>query len=203
MSSIVGHLLAGWTVQVTWQSAAQSGSARRDRRLWLLWLLVIAIAPDFDYLIPGLHPRHHQGLRITHALLSCQLLPALTVLWLHWRGLRRSPLAQSGLQASLAGFSHLALDLLVGVTALPLAWPLTNLLVKLPFGLLPSAGKLSIANRYLYNNLALELGVLLPWSYGLYFWRSPRSLTWRSGCLLAILLAISARCMLWAYHLSR
>ncbi len=54
------------------------------------------------------------------------------------------------------------LDLLVGGTPLPLLWPLSPVLCKLPFGILPSAGRLQLGNHLLYQNLGIELGVILP-----------------------------------------
>ncbi len=65
-------------------------------------------------------------------------------------------------QVILAALSHLVLDLLVGVTPLPLLFPLSKIPFKLPWGILPSAGKIALNNYYFYRNLLLEMGVLLP-----------------------------------------
>ncbi len=54
------------------------------------------------------------------------------------------------------------MDLLVGVHPMPLFWPLNSNLIVLPFGVLPSAGKLNIFNHYFWRNLVIESGVLLP-----------------------------------------
>jgi hypothetical protein len=54
------------------------------------------------------------------------------------------------------------LDLLVGVTPAALLWPFSHATVRLAGGILPSAGRLSPGNPYLYRNLLIELGVLLP-----------------------------------------
>ena len=62
----------------------------------------------------------------------------------------------------LASVSHPLLDLLVGAHGLPLLWPFTDRQVALPFGLLPSAGRLALDNYYLWRNLLIELGVLVP-----------------------------------------
>ncbi|NEO86663.1 MAG: hypothetical protein F6J87_20755 [Spirulina sp. SIO3F2] len=80
MSSFLGHSLTAWTIAPLPNS--------RSRWLWLGWLTVVALAPDCDYVIPWFHPSANEGLRITHALLSCQILPVLTILWLWWRGVR-------------------------------------------------------------------------------------------------------------------
>jgi len=66
------------------------------------------------------------------------------------------------LQLFLAGLSHLVMDLCVGVTPLPLMYPAINIPLKLPFGILPSVGKINLGNYYFYRNLMLEMGVLLP-----------------------------------------
>jgi hypothetical protein len=66
------------------------------------------------------------------------------------------------LQLILAGLSHLVLDLAVGVTALPLLYPFSHETFKLPFGILPSAGKIQINNYLAYRNLFIEIGVIIP-----------------------------------------
>ena len=43
-----------------------------------------------------------------------------------------------------------------------LLWPFSRWTARLAGGILPSAGRLSIDNPYLYRNLLLEIGVLLP-----------------------------------------
>ena len=58
--------------------------------------------------------------------------------------------------------AHLILDLLTGVSSLPLLWPFTGELFKLPFGILPSAGRIALTNRYFYRNLIIESDILLP-----------------------------------------
>ncbi len=66
------------------------------------------------------------------------------------------------MQAGAAGLSHVLLDLLVGVTPAALVWPFSRATVRLAGGILPSAGRLSLGNPYLYRNLLIEAGVLLP-----------------------------------------
>jgi inner membrane protein len=62
----------------------------------------------------------------------------------------------------MAACSHLLLDFSVGVHALPLLWPLLPGEFVAPIGILPSAGRLALGNFYLWRNLLIELGVLLP-----------------------------------------
>ncbi|MEM8638931.1 MAG: metal-dependent hydrolase [Cyanobacteria bacterium P01_G01_bin.54] len=211
MSSFVGHSLAAWTIHQLKPGlpSAKSKHAKRDRPirnflrswLWLVWLTVIALVPDCDNALSWVHPSAHEGLRITHSLGFALILPLLTILGLWWR--QRPGLGVASLQLVGAGLSHLLLDLLVGVTALPLLWPLNPTAFKLPFGLLPSAGKLSLSNFYLYYNLAIELGVLLPLSIGVLLGCRLRKHRWLLGFLLVILGLISGRFMVVAYNLSR
>ncbi|HEX8161067.1 MAG TPA: metal-dependent hydrolase [Pyrinomonadaceae bacterium] len=132
---------------------------------WLAWLVVLASAPDIDYLVPALASTAHQGSRITHSIAFSLLLPLFSVGALYFvKGLKR----QRGLLsvcAVLAGLSHLALDFLVGVTPLPLLWPLSTAAFASPVGVLPSAGRIQLSNYYLYRNALIELGVLVPIFY--------------------------------------
>ena len=172
------------------------------RVLWGGWLIIVAVIPDLDYVVPWLHPSAHDGLRITHSLLFAALLPALTLLGLKFAGVGRETLKHSGLLLVLAGFSHIGMDLLVGVTALPLLWPVSDRLFRLPFGLLPSAGKLSWVNFYFYYNLSIELGVLLPLIACIFIRKSSIAAQAR-WVLIVSLLLVSAGFMHWAYGLSR
>src|SRR3712207_1724712 len=120
MSSFIGHSLAAYTLA----SAARHQQESTSLRLaWAGWLLVLASAPDADYLIPALNSRAHDGLRITHSVAFSLALPLCTAftLWLTAGGGRG--LKSLSVCAALAGLSHLVLDFLVGVTPLPLLWP--------------------------------------------------------------------------------
>lgn len=163
MSSFIGHSLAALTLSVL-------GQPRPSSKLWLGWLVVMALAPDIDYMIPVLQASHYNGLRVTHSIGVSLLLPLGTgFCLLCWNRKERvtSFFRLRGrfllfLQAIGAGLSHLIMDLLVGVTPLPLLWPLSPTPYKLPFGLLPSAGRLQLGNALLYQNLGIELGVMVP-----------------------------------------
>ncbi|MGD1861184.1 MAG: metal-dependent hydrolase [Leptolyngbyaceae cyanobacterium] len=160
MSSFIGHGLLGGTIGTI--SYPPGLRAKIYRPVWVGWLVIIALIPDLDYAVPMLQASANAGLRITHSLLVALLFPILTLLGLLALGMRQHQLWQSGLQLTLAGLSHLGMDLLVGVTPLPLLWPVSDRPFRLPFGLLPSAGKISLYNYYFYYNLGIELGVLLP-----------------------------------------
>ena len=202
MSSLIGHSLAGGTIY-TITNGTEIRKLKYQDLLWLGWIIFIALAPDLDYIIPYLHPSSNNGLRITHSIFSCQILPLFTLVYLKFKGKTNAVLWKSGLQVIVGGFSHLGLDLLVGVTALPLIWPLDDRVFKLPFGILPSAGKISLFNYYFYYNLIIELGVLVPITFCCYYLRKWKKLTWKGWLTITFLILISGRCMYWAYGLSR
>lgn len=118
------------------------------------------MAPDIDYILwwgLGLHVDP----RLTHSIAFC-MLAALCAWWLLWHRLAASVRRANLGTLMLAGASHLVLDWLVGVHGLPLFWPLLAQEYTSPVGLLPSAGRLDLSNYYLWRNLLIEAGVLLP-----------------------------------------
>lgn len=162
MSSFVGHALAPVILYAaTEPRGADSIDAPRPR-LWLAALVLLALAPDADYLVRALILPGSPPIRVTHSFLGSLALPALVLLVLMAMGVRGRPLRLRGFQAASAGLSHVLLDLLVGVTPAALLWPFSSQTFRLPGGVLPSAGHLSFANPYLYRGILLELGVLLP-----------------------------------------
>jgi inner membrane protein len=121
--------------------------------------VALAVLPDIDYLAWWLL-RVQIEPRITHTLLFCAM--AALLVWLPGR-YRIAGLAPVGLATLLmAAGSHLLLDYSVGVHALPLLWPLVSDGFVSPVGVLPSAGKLALGNPYLWRNLLIEMGVVLP-----------------------------------------
>jgi inner membrane protein len=199
MSSFLGHSLAAYSVA----SAARQSIASPSRRFsWAVWLFALASAPDIDYLIPALNSSAHHGLRITHSIAFSLILPLCTGGALY---LARSPEPQCrplSICAALAGLSHLVLDFLVGVTPLPLLWPLSDAAFVSPIGILPSAGRIGVMNYYLYRNLLIEVGVLAPILYiarGLY--RGELSVENRARIIALLLIA---GCFIaWSAGLSR
>ncbi len=77
MSSLIGHSLVGLTIFVNGTNFEQTKN-RWHCILWSGWFVLVAIAPDFDYIVPFLHPSANDGLRITHSIVFCQILPLLT-----------------------------------------------------------------------------------------------------------------------------
>ena len=178
MSSFVGHAAVGVSLCL----ARNRLDAPQVR--WALPLLVLlAISPDLDYLALWIfHFQPHP--RVTHSLLFC--LGASLLAWVASEpARRRSPQTLTPLAVVLASTSHLALDLLVGVHPVPVWWPFTAVELSSPFGLLPSAGHLSLSNRYLWRNLLIECGVLWPvlallvaWARGALAWRPAAAWKW-------------------------
>ncbi len=199
MSSFLGHTLAAVTIH----SIAKPDSSKSHLRVWLGWLVVIASAPDIDYIIPIFHPSSHQGTRITHSIFSSLLLPLSTIGILLLIRVRGQTLKTCSLQVILAGLSHLVMDLLVGVTPLPLLYPWHLQLFKLPFGILPSAGRIQIDNYLFYKNLFIEMGVLIPLFSSIFITSKGYEVLQKQKIIVPLLLFISACFMTWAFNLSR
>lgn len=155
MSSFVGHALMGASIFANgrWRPQGQNAGVFGIG-------VFLALCPDMDYMVlwavgHGIEPRY------THSLFFCLCvsLTALIVIPLIFRNLRDTiPL---GLFFA-ASFSHVVLDLSVAVHPMPLFWPVIDKLVVLPHGVLPSAGQINPANYYLWRNLLIELGILVP-----------------------------------------
>ncbi|WNH53636.1 metal-dependent hydrolase [Stenotrophomonas oahuensis] len=151
MSSIVGHTATGITAFL-----ACSPRHQPLPRWSVLPFVVLAVCPDVDYFAVWLFG-YAANPRITHSLLFSMVATLLV-----WRALKRTTPLRFPLPALLAAsVSHPVLDLLVGAHPVPLLWPFC-MTVSAPIGLLPSAGALSPGNYYLWRNLIIELGVLVP-----------------------------------------
>ncbi|MDC0712486.1 metal-dependent hydrolase [Stigmatella sp. ncwal1] len=197
MSSFIGHGLAALTVY------AMARPARPVHWNWLIWLAVLALAPDVDYLVASLRLPGTPLIRVTHSLAGCLALPALTSAVLFLRGERGARLGWQSLQAACAGLSHVALDVLVGVTPAALLWPFSRATFVFPVGVLPSAGWPRLSNPYFYRNLLIELGVLVPSIASLLLLRHGAlgvraRVLWGAGLAL-----LSLGFMVWAASLSR
>lgn len=152
MSSFVGHTIAGLTVsrftkskKISWQ--------------WTIWLIFLATAPDLIY-IELWTIGTTSIFKYSH---SIGFISALIIFTTVFFWIRKDPnLKNKTLLAICATSSHLVLDLLVGVFPKPFLWPFSSETIRLPFGILPSAGKLDLFNYYLYRNLFIELGIILP-----------------------------------------
>ena len=153
MSSFIGHAITGAAIY-----CAASHSPKKEW-LWLGWLTTLAVLPDAEYAYLWLFGKKFIAVRFTHSLAFCAFLTAVTLLAL--MALRHADWPKT-MQAAAAALSHLMLDLLVGVSSKAIFWPFMARGVKLPFGILPSAGRLDPLNPALYRNLLIELSILLP-----------------------------------------
>jgi len=197
MSSFIGHGLAALTL------SALGPSTGPRRWGWLAWLVVLAWAPDMDYVAAPLRLPGTPIIRVTHSLVGCLVLPLATMAFLYVRGERGAMWRWRALQAAGAGLSHVMLDLLVGVTPAALLWPLSRETFLLPFGVLPSAGWPKLTNPLFYRNLLIELGVLLPLFAGLFLVRARDLRSGRSWVLLGGLGLVCLGFMAWAMSLPR
>lgn len=199
MSSFLGHSLAAYTL---FSLDRRKWPSTRRRAMWLGWLLVLASAPDIDYLITALASPAHHGSRITHSIAFSLILPLLSVGVLYFVKGLKSQRRLLSVCAVLAGLSHLILDFLVGVTPLPLLWPLDSTAFVSPVGILPSAGRIRLSNYYLYRNVLIEVGVLAPILYVARELYLGESVT-RNRARLLILLLVAGCFVMWSVSLSR
>ena len=151
MSSFLGHALAGFTAY-----RCCHGGKHPPPRWAAIPFIGVAMAPDLDYLAVWLFG-YAANPRISHSLVVALAMAAIVQRMTSRKG--RAPLPFGGLL--VAGVSHALLDFLVGAHAVPLFWPF-DVGVTSPVGVLPSAGALALGNIYLWRNLLIELGVLLP-----------------------------------------
>lgn len=155
MSSLVGHAAAGAAIYLS-QRTLQSFKYGPGFGTCVL----LAVAPDLDYLAQWIGQTKIEP-RVTHSILFCFGIAVLACVYLQATTNQQNQ-STSITTLVLASFSHLVLDLLVAVHGLPLLWPFTSIEFTSPIGVLPSAGRLSFTNFYLWRNLIIELGVLLP-----------------------------------------
>jgi hypothetical protein len=203
MSSFIGHSLPALSVYFSGPHFRPNSPTLKHRGLWFLTLIMVAWAPDIDHFVPALNAASHQGLRITHSLVACLILPICVILMLRLQRLKRAELGFLASQVLLVALSHLGLDMLTGAMSLPLLYPFSQQLFKLPFGLLPSAGKISFSNYYLYRNLVIELGVLLPLFASIHLMAHARKSLSKKQFMMVFLLSCSVGFMVWAASLSR
>jgi inner membrane protein len=199
MSSFFGHSLAAYSLASVTRDRPGPAS---QRFVWAGWLVVLASAPDIDYLIPALNSQAHHGLRITHSVAFSLILPLCTavILCIACRDGRK--IKSLSVCAALAGLSHLMLDFLVGVTPLPLLWPFSAAVFAAPIGILPSAGRVQLSNYYFYRNLVIEMGILAPVLYvAREVYRG--AIGARNRARIIVLLMIAGNFIAWSLSLSR
>lgn len=127
--------------------------------MWTAWLALAAVLPDIDYPLLWIFGIHAM-IRYTHSIAFAAMVGLTTLLAIRIAGV--AGLRIKAFQVFMAAFSHLVLDSLVGVHPNPWFWPLSANTFRLPFGVLPSAGKLDFSNGHLYFNAFLEFCILSP-----------------------------------------
>lgn len=155
MSSIVGHALISSAIFAR-KHKIDSGNAV----FVCLFFIGLGISPDVDYLVYWLFGYEIEP-RITHSILFCFIIGLIASCIKHFV-LKNAFISVNHELFYLASFSHLVLDLLVGVHPMPLFWPIDSHSIKLPFGVMPSAGYIDIKNVYLWRNIIIELAILIP-----------------------------------------
>jgi inner membrane protein len=205
MSSFIGHSLASLTIYLTTTEIRSNRQSQviKHNLPWLLWLVVITSAPDIDYLIPDLilQDAGHR-IRTTHSFIGVSIVPACTMLTLWFSGQRGTIFKLHAGQSILAGLSHLLLDLLTGVLPLALLYPHLEVF-RLPFGLLPSAGKIQLNNYLFYRNILIELGIFVPLLISSILMIRDSNLFEKHRFTIVIALLVSACFIRWASTLSR
>jgi inner membrane protein len=205
MSSFIGHSLASLTIYLTTTEIQLNRQPQlvKHNLFWLMWLVVIASAPDIDYLIPNLilQDAGHR-IRTTHSFIGVSLVPACTILALWLSGDRGRNFKLHAGQSILAGLSHLLLDLLTGVLPLALLYPYLKVF-RLPFGLLPSAGKIQLTNYLFYRNILIELGIFVPLLISSICTIRDSNLFGKHRFVIISGLLVSACFIIWASSLSR
>ncbi len=161
MSSIFGHSLIGATLYAGGKKAGAKVSV-----FWLAIVIFLAVAPDLDYLFYWI-TSSKSDFRVTHSLMFCLGLGmGIWLLRFCSPSLRAS--APPAWVIVAACLTHPLMDLLVAVKPNPWLWPFSDRVYALSFGVLPSAGQLSLPNYYLWRNLLLEFGALMPVSILIY-----------------------------------
>lgn len=194
MSSLIGHSVTGTFIYLC------TPNRRSQNRSWLAWLVFMAIFPDIDYPFLWLFNMESE-IRGTHSLPFCSVMPAFTMVCLRFTASAERYEMQC-VQAFGAAYSHLVLDVLVGVSPLPLLWPFTDKLFRLPFGMLPSAGQIALTNRYFYRNLVIEAGILLP-VYSLILMRNRAERSEKHTMILLLHLLVFVPFLIWGIALDR
>lgn len=155
MSSILGHALISSAIFARKHEIKSGGAA-----FMCIFFIGLGVSPDMDYLVYWVFGYEIEP-RITHSILFCFAIGLIASCAKSFL-LKNTFISIPHELFYMASFSHLILDLLVGVHAMPLFWPINSHLIKLPFGVLPSAGHIDIKNIYLWRNILIELVILVP-----------------------------------------
>lgn len=190
MSSFIGHSLAALAIH----EGSTPLSSAKTKWWWVAALLVLASAPDIDYLIPLLRPvapaappdrlswwicswmgctatMAPHTIRVTHSFVGVFVLVGITLALLLRVQVPRQLWALLTFQATAVGLSHLMLDFLVSATPTAFFWPFSNTSIILPVSILPRLGEISLTSPTLYRALLIELVVFASLWVGIYWFR--------------------------------
>ncbi|RIK40560.1 MAG: hypothetical protein DCC55_14650 [Chloroflexi bacterium] len=191
MSSFVGHSLAALIIH----EGSKPVSPAKASRWWAAVLVVIASAPDIDYLLPVLRPvapaappdwlswwicswmgctatMAPHTIRVTHSFVGVFVLVGIIITPLLLAYVPRPLWRVYTLQAVAVGLSHLLLDFLVSATPTAFFWPLSNTAIALPISILPRLGVISLTNPTMYYAILIEIVVFVSLWVGVYWFRS-------------------------------
>jgi len=155
MSSIFDHALIGAAIGENAKSTSKT-----EKAMLCLFYAALSIAPDLDYLPTWVFGFNMEP-RYSHSIGGCLLISVIGLLLKKYCPVRFLKNAAIAL-IFMSPFSHLLMDFMVGVHKNPIFWPFSSNTFASNLGVLPSAGELSVTNRYFWRNLAIELGVLIP-----------------------------------------
>lgn len=155
MSSILGHILVGAAI-----GDNAGANLKKQKVILCLFYVALSIAPDLDYLPNWLFGLNMEP-RYSHSVGGCffiSIMGLVPIIYYFGQTLTKASIVL----VFASPLSHILLDFMVGVHKNPIFWPFISNTYASNFGVLPSAGRLSITNLYLWRNLVIELGILAP-----------------------------------------
>ena len=158
MSSFIAHSLVGFII-----SSQKSKTTIKESIVVAFFFIVLASAPDIDYLINYLRGEI-MPIRYTHSMGFIFLVGLFSLAFrniLFRKVLHDIPITLF----FLAPFSHLILDFFVGVHGNPYLYPISSEVFVSPLGVLPSSGRIDIHNHYFWRNILIELAIFVPFMF--------------------------------------
>jgi inner membrane protein len=193
MSSFIGHSLVALTIH----EGSKPVSSAKTNWWWIVALIVLASAPDIDYLVPLLRPvapaappdrlswwicswmgcratMAPHTIRVTHSFVGIFVLVGITLALLLPVPVPRRLWGVFAFQAAAVGLSHLLLDFLVSATPTAFFWPFSNTSIILPNSILPRLGEISLTNPTMYYAVLIEVVIFASLWVGIYWLKRRR-----------------------------
>jgi hypothetical protein len=190
MSSFIGHSLVALAIH---EGSTPVASAKIDR-WWIAALIVLASAPDIDYLVPLLRPvapaappdrlswwicswlgctatMAPHTIRVTHSFVGVFVLVGITLALLLPLYVPRRLWGVFAFQTTAVGLSHLLLDFLVSATPTAFFWPFSDTSIILPISILPRLGEISLTNPQMYYTILTEIIIFASLWAGIYWFK--------------------------------